>query len=79
MRLLNFYGKNNQLLLGIETEKGIFDVDAYQQSKAGKLFSNANLTLDDLKEIQQINLGINNDFQICPCSYYEKNLAFLMT
>ena len=54
MRLLNFYGKNNQLLLGIETEKGIFDIDAYQQSKGGKLFSNANLTLDDLKEIQQI-------------------------
>ena len=54
MRLLKFYGKNNLLLLGIETEKGIFDVDAYQQHKAGKLFSNANLTLDDLKEIQHI-------------------------
>lgn len=54
MKLLKFYGKNNQLFLGIETEKGIFDVDAYQQSKAGKLFSNANLKLDDLKEIQQI-------------------------
>lgn len=54
MRLLKFYGKNNQLLLGIKTEKGIFDIDAYQQSKGGKIFSNANLALDDLKKIQQI-------------------------
>ena len=66
MRLLKFYGENNQLLLGIETEKGIFNIDAYQQYKAGKLFSNANLTIDDLVEIQHIisETGIADKFYV---------------
>ena len=66
MRLLKFYGGNNQVLLGIETEKGIFNIDAYQQYKAGKLFSNANLTIDDLEEIQHIisETGIADKFYV---------------
>lgn len=55
MNLLNFYEENNQLSLGIETEKGIFDINAYEENKKGKeqfdkikIFDSINFITDKL-------------------------------
>jgi 2-keto-4-pentenoate hydratase/2-oxohepta-3-ene-1,7-dioic acid hydratase in catechol pathway len=54
MKLLNFYNSNGTLSLGIESEKGVFDIDTYQASTGGRLFSNKHITVSDLEEIKTI-------------------------
>jgi 2-keto-4-pentenoate hydratase/2-oxohepta-3-ene-1,7-dioic acid hydratase in catechol pathway len=54
MKLLNFYNPNSTLSFGIESEKGVFDIDAYQVNTGGRLFLNKHLTVSDLQEIKTI-------------------------
>ncbi len=54
MKLLYFFNANNKLSLGIETEKGILDIDSFQEFNGHEIFSNRNLSLDDLSAIKKI-------------------------
>ena len=53
MKLL-YFKKQTTLFLGIQTEQGVFDIDAYQQSVGGKLYSHRNLDRQDLQEMSRI-------------------------
>ena len=53
MKLL-YFKKQYTLYLGIHTSEGVFDIDAYQRSVSGKLYSKRNLDLQDLKELQTV-------------------------
>lgn len=57
MNLLNFYEENNQLSLGIETEKGIFDINAYEENKKGKE------QFDKIKIFDSINFITDSCYQ----------------
>lgn len=53
MKILYFL-KNNKLSPGILCEKGVLDIDAFQEFNGSPLFLNRSLNLDDLKLIKEL-------------------------
>lgn len=75
MKLL-YFRKGTQLQLGIVTENGIIDVDAFQQRQGGKIFSGNPVTLQDLDLLRPILVKAitlreflleEDSLQIVPC------------
>ncbi|MBZ5856874.1 fumarylacetoacetate hydrolase family protein [Flavihumibacter profundi] len=60
MKLL-YFRTNNFLKLGIQTDHGIFDVDHYQQDQHGIFYSEKNIGLDDLSDLQAMLDKAGND------------------
>src|SRR5258705_10507249 len=63
MKLL-YFRNGGKLHLGISTDNGVFDVDAYQRKKDGKTYSGRHLTHIDIAELNTIvqDSFISGDF-----------------
>lgn len=64
MKLLYFLKNGNKKNLGVQTEKGIVDIDAYQAVNNADSFSNKNIETADVPTLQKIVLAAGDNFYV---------------
>jgi 2-keto-4-pentenoate hydratase/2-oxohepta-3-ene-1,7-dioic acid hydratase in catechol pathway len=64
MKLLYFLKKDNKKNLGVQTKKGIVDIDAYQAANNAALFSYRNIETTDIQALQNIVNAAGDNFYV---------------